>query len=149
MRELPRWRGRMAVMVTVLAAGTATASVARASHDAACQALPASAQRGGTRACNPRQECFSATPGNPACNAAPTSGTCATTETYSPGQECLAKLPPTPAVSVSSVDRGAAGANHVYAGRPDVLRVRGPNVGMAGNTVAAETGLAVGLVAAP
>ena len=120
----------------------------------------ANAQRAGTRACNPRQECINNIPGNvhgPArdgavatCNnTMPTSGTCPTTETYNPRQECLAKLPPTPAVSITSVDGGAAGGNKTYAGRPDLMRVQGSNVGMAGNTALGETGLVVGLVPAP
>ena len=126
----------------LLAGGTAFAS-----HDASCQLLGTSAQRAGTRACNPRQECINSIPGNvhgPARNAAeatcdntmPSSGTCPTTETYNPRQECLAKLPPTPAVSITSVDGGAAGGNKTYAGRPDMMRVQGSNVGMAGNTIA-------------
>jgi hypothetical protein len=139
----------------LLAGGTAFAS-----HDATCQLLPSSAQRAGTRACNPRQECINNIPGNvqgPARNGAvatcnntmPESGTCPTTETYNPRQECVAKLPPTPAVSITSVDGGAAGGNKTYAGRPDVMRVQGSNVGMAGNTAVGEAGLVVALVPAP
>jgi hypothetical protein len=146
----------------IAAAALLAASVAWASHDAACQLLSTSAQRAGTRGCNPRQECINNIPGNvqgvarngavATCNTTmPTSGTCPTTETYNPRQECVAKLPPTPAVSIASVDGGAAGGNKTYAGRPDVMRVQGANVGMPGNTAVAvgEAGIVVGLVVAP
>lgn len=143
------------VLGGLLAGGTAFAS-----HDAACQVLGTSAQRAGTRACNPRQDCINNIPGNvqgPArtgavatCNnTLPASATCPTTESYNPRQECLAKLPPTPAVSITSVDGGAAGGNKTYAGRPDMMRVQGANVGMAGNSAVGEAGILVALVVAP
>jgi hypothetical protein len=147
MRELAR---RWALLTGVISAAALLAVPGVwASHDAACQLLGTSAQRPKSVACNPRQNCFNATPGNPACNAAPTSGECPGTETYNPRQECLAKLPALPAVSIMRVEGGAAGENRTYAGRPDVLRVQGQNVGMAGNTAVGEAGLVVSLVPAP
>jgi murein DD-endopeptidase MepM/ murein hydrolase activator NlpD len=149
---------RIVLAGVITAAVLSGASVAWASHDAACRLLPTSGTRAGTRSCNPRHECINDIPnsvGGPArdaavaaCNAFPTSGTCPTVRSFNPRQECLDMLPPTPAVSIARVDGGAAGGNKIYAARPDVLRVHGPNVGMTGNTAAGEAGLVVGLVLA-
>ncbi len=99
MRELARTWALLTGVIS--AAALLAAPGAWASHDAACQLLGTGAQRPKSVACNPRQNCFNATPGNPACNAAPTSGECPGTETYDPRQECLAKLPALPAVSIT------------------------------------------------
>jgi hypothetical protein len=144
MRELARTWALLTGLIS--AAALLAAPGAFASHDAACQLLGTSAQRPKMVACNPRQNCFNATPGNPACNAALTSGECPGTETYNPRQECLAKLPALPAVSITRVEGGAAGENRTYAGRAEVLRVQGQNVGMAGNTAAGEAALIVDLL---
>ena len=153
-------RGTRTVLAGVIAATVlSSVSVTWASHDTACQLLGTTGQRPGTRACNPRHECINDIPDNvqglardaavTTCNALPTKATCPTVESFNPRRECLAMLPPTPGVSITSVVGGAAGGNKIYAGRPDVLRVHGPNVGMAGNTAVAEAGLVVGLVLAP
>jgi murein DD-endopeptidase MepM/ murein hydrolase activator NlpD len=152
--------GARVVLAGVIAAAALLAvPVAWASHDAACQALPTSGQRPGTRTCHPRQACINDIPGNvqgpprdvavAGCNALPTSATCPTVESFNPRQECLAALPPTPGVNITSVAGGSAGGNRINAGRPELLRVHGANVGMAGNTVVGEAGIVVGLVLAP
>ena len=150
---------RVVLAGVIAAAALLAAPVAWASHDAACQLLPTSGQRAGTRACNPRQGCINDIPSYvqglardgavATCNALPTSATCPTVESFNPRQECLAMLPPTPGVNITSVDGGSAGGNRTNAGRPDLLRVHGPNVGMVGNTVVGEAGIVVGLVLAP
>ena len=158
-----RARERGYVLAGVIAAAALLAApVAWASHDSACQQLPTSGQRPGTRTCHPRQDCINAIPGyvqGPArdgavatCNnTMPSSATCptGTLESFNPRQECRAALPPTPGVNITSVDGGSAGGNRINAGRPELLRVHGSNVGMAGNTVVGESGIVVGLVLAP
>jgi hypothetical protein len=118
---------------------------ALAGHDTACKALPTSGTRATTVTCNPRQECINKIPGNvqgpartaavTACNANPTSGQCPSSRTYNPQQECLNALPQPPKITISRVEGGDAGGDKIYAGRGDVLYVRGTNVGMPGNTV--------------
>lgn len=135
--------------VLALALSALGAAPALAHHDAACQVLPTNGQRVVQVDCNPRQACFAATPNNPACNAAPTSGKCPSTQAFNPRQECLAALPPTPQISITTVGGGPAGNNRAFAGQPAVLRVQGQNVGLAGNVVFAEAGVAVGLVPMP
>lgn len=73
-------------------------------HESACNLLPTSATRVQAGTCNPRQDCFALTPGNPACNALPTSAPCPEAETYDPRQECLDNPPNTPTLQAAMLD---------------------------------------------